>query len=187
MEVLPLYSCSEKSAILFSSPNILHKLCSFYSFLRCQAVTMQCILKFFMIKTIKLITDELLTIFCTRDSKAHRMLIYHGILLFSSHLVKNRLWLHFKTISISVFERRSTLHAKKNKIDYTKLIPIFGILMKKFIQHNKVNFVPNFDFRQRYSRFLFLMSGDITIWYTEQILSGDTQFFHKEYVLQSLK
>ena len=72
-----------------------------------------------------LITDRFLMVFCTWDSNAHIILIYHRILLFSPHLVKNKPWLHFKSF-IFVFLKEVALYMEnKKKIDCTKLTPIF--------------------------------------------------------------
>ena len=108
VEVLPWYSYSKKSAILFNfnsvllKSNILHKLCyllQFFEMLNCDYAV--CFQIFDDWNLFKLITGEFLTAFCTWDSNAHLMLIYQGILLFSPHLVKNKPWIHFKSFIFS--------------------------------------------------------------------------------------
>ena len=65
----------------------------------------------------KLITDGFLKFFCTWDSNAHRMLIYHRILLFYPHLIKNKLWLHFKSFTFLFLKEEAHYMQKENKID----------------------------------------------------------------------
>lgn len=73
--------------------------------------------------------------------------------------------------------------------DKKKLFSILSPFSPKFV-------IPNFDIRQRWSRFFYiLISDDFTIWYTKKTrryvymssFSDDTLFFHNDYVLQSLK
>ena len=49
----------------------------------------------------------------------------HVILVFSSNLVKNKLWLHFKSLIFSFLKEGADYMQKENKIDCTKLTPVF--------------------------------------------------------------
>ena len=140
MEVLPWYSYSKK--VLFYSiliPFYLkvifcrsHALCcSFFAMLSCDNAVWKAEISwdFWWSKLFNVYCKCILTVFCTWDSNAHLMLIYHGILLFSPHLVKNKLWLHFKSLIFSFLKEGANYMQKENKIVCTKLTPIFGILI----------------------------------------------------------
>ena len=105
----------------------------------------------------ELITDEFLTFFCTWDWNARRMLIYHRILLFSPCLVKNKLWLHFKSFLFS-FLKEGELNAKTEQKWLHKIDIYFWILIKNVWFQSKI-----------FQIFCFLMSDDVTLWYIKII------------------
>ena len=135
--------------------------------------------------------------FVTWDSNAHIMLIYRRILVFFPHLVKNKPLIHFK--SFSFLKEGAHYMQKENKIDCTNLTPIFGILIKNVFFGIIRSILSQICYQEFWFEttifqiFCFFLSVDVKIWYNEkhdhtcQVFSGDTQFFHKENVLQILK
>ena len=116
----------------------------FYIFLLCYALIMLCILKFLRIFT--LITDRFLKFFVHEIKCTHNAHLSQDLAL-SPHLVKNRLGLHFEESQkwnailkcYCHFWGKEHYMQEENKTDCTKLTLS---LKKKFIQHNKVHFVP---------------------------------------------
>ena len=117
------------NSVLFES-NILHNLCYlllFFEMLSCDYAV--CFEIFDDWNLFQLITDGFLTVFCTWDSKAHIMHIYLGILLFSPHLIKNKLGFILNHLYFP-FWRKEHNTCKKRTKDCTKLTLIFRILIK---------------------------------------------------------
>ena len=132
---------------------------------------------------------------CTQNAHLSRNL------LFSTHLVKNRLWPYFEPFRFSFL--REGAHYMQNKgtrLTAQNWLLFLEFWLKKFIQNNKVKFVPNLlsqililgkDIPDFFVFWWMMMSqfgtlNNNAILYVCRVFSGD-QFFHDECDLQNLK